>query len=162
MSDSIWQHLQECLDFSGVSTYQGSHQQPKIPLKDLNNVDSTELQQVYGIGPVLSSRIVRYRDLLGGFSSIHQLSEVYGLDSLVLRRLYNRYTLKEGTIYHKLDINTFDYKSLVRHPYLNARQVSAIVAYREQHGTFLEPEQLKAVHLIDDSTYIKLYPYLDF
>lgn len=46
---------------------------------DLNAADSTELQKVSGIGPVLSKRIVKYRKLIGGFTDKSQLKKVYGL-----------------------------------------------------------------------------------
>ena len=34
---------------------------------ELNSVDTLALKQIYGIGSVLSKRIVKYRDLMGGF-----------------------------------------------------------------------------------------------
>ena len=37
---------------------------------DVNRADAQEWQQLYGIGPVLSGRIVKFRDLLGGFHHI--------------------------------------------------------------------------------------------
>ena len=41
------------------------------------------LKQIYGIGSVLSKRIVRHRDLLGGFHSKSQLLDVYAMDTNV-------------------------------------------------------------------------------
>ena len=43
---------------------------------DLNTADSTELQVLPGVGPVLASRLVRYRLLIGGFYSMDQVGEV--------------------------------------------------------------------------------------
>ena len=43
---------------------------------DIAAADSAELRRVPGIGPVLSSRIVRYRQILGGFYRVDQLQEV--------------------------------------------------------------------------------------
>jgi DNA uptake protein ComE-like DNA-binding protein len=34
------------------------------------------------IGEVFSKRICKYRNILGGFNSISQLMEVYGMDSI--------------------------------------------------------------------------------
>jgi len=51
----------------------------KIPLLDINTSDSSALVTLPGIGPVLSMRIIRYRNLLGGFWSVNQLKEIYGL-----------------------------------------------------------------------------------
>lgn len=53
-----------------------------IPFQvELNSTDSIELIKIKGIGPVFASRIMKYRDLLGGYVSISQLQEVYGIDS---------------------------------------------------------------------------------
>lgn len=51
---------------------------------NLNIADTSQLKRVYGIGDKLSERIVKYRDKLGGFVSMSQLKEVYGLDSTVV------------------------------------------------------------------------------
>ena len=163
MSDSIWIVLKDCLAIKPVASTAKRRKVPQAVIKkDINTADSLQLRALYGIGPVLSRRIVKYRNLLGGFYEMAQLSEVYGLDSAVLAELNKHYMIKPGFKYHKLIINSFDYSSLVRHPYLSSTQVKAILAYRNQHGAFLSLDQLKEVHLIDDSTYIKLYPYIDF
>ena len=46
---------------------------------EVNSADTNLFMELRGIGPVLSKRIVKYRDQLGGFRAINQLSEVYGL-----------------------------------------------------------------------------------
>ena len=56
----------------------GDENRPAV-LVDLNSADTTELQKVRGIGPVLSKRIVKYRKLIGGFTDKSQLRQVYGL-----------------------------------------------------------------------------------
>jgi competence protein ComEA len=55
----------------------------KIKKIDINLADSTSWEDLPGIGPVMASRIVRYRNRLGGFANRNQLQEVYGMtDSL--------------------------------------------------------------------------------
>ena len=50
------------------------------PLKlDINAADSAQWVQLRGIGPVLSSRIIRFREMKGGFTEVGELGEVYGL-----------------------------------------------------------------------------------
>ncbi len=51
----------------------------KRPILNLNICDSASLEALPGIGPVLSSRIIKYRNLIGGYVSVDQLKEVYGL-----------------------------------------------------------------------------------
>ncbi|NSW93088.1 MAG: helix-hairpin-helix domain-containing protein, partial [Bacteroidales bacterium] len=61
-------------------------------LLDINSSDSAQLEALPGIGPVLSARIIKYRNLLGGFTAVDQLKEVYGLPeetfNLISKRLY--------------------------------------------------------------------------
>ena len=97
MTDSIWQALSPWIDLNSIqieskqimNANEKTAQRPylpkiahrSIPRKDLNEVDSVWLTSIHGIGPVLSKRLVKYRKLLGGFNSIDQLKEVYGLSS---------------------------------------------------------------------------------
>lgn len=59
----------------------------KLKKENLNKVDALALTKVKGVGPVLSKRIIAYRNSLGQFDSIEQLYKVYGLDSTVVSRL---------------------------------------------------------------------------
>ncbi|NJO73705.1 MAG: helix-hairpin-helix domain-containing protein [Leptolyngbyaceae cyanobacterium RM1_406_9] len=59
----------------------------KITQFDVNEADTIQLIRIYGIGSKLSQRIIKYRNQLGGFISISQLQEVYGLDSTVVKEL---------------------------------------------------------------------------
>ncbi len=48
-------------------------------LIDINNADSTELQTLPGVGPVLAANIIAYRDSTGRFERIEDLLEVPGI-----------------------------------------------------------------------------------
>lgn len=48
---------------------------------DLNRVDSVTLIKVPGIGPAFAHRILALRTRLGGYYTIMQLQEVYGMDA---------------------------------------------------------------------------------
>lgn len=131
-------------------------------LIDLNEVDSVWLKKIYGIGPVLSKRIVKYRKILGGFHSMEQLQEVYGLTEEVIDRLKNKLLVKPNPTLIRIDLNNADARLISLHPYFSFDQARAIIAYRDQHGWFNDLSQIKNIHLIDDSTYLRVYPYLDF
>jgi len=47
------------------------------------------LQIVPGIGVGLGGRIIKYRERLGGFHSIHQLAEIYGLKPETIEEIWN-------------------------------------------------------------------------
>jgi len=62
--------------------------------QDLNTVDDIDLEVVSGIGPTLSKRIVKFRIYLSGFSIPAQCYEVYGLDSTIVARLFERFEIQ--------------------------------------------------------------------
>jgi DNA uptake protein ComE-like DNA-binding protein len=127
---------------------------------DLNLADTSQLIRIRGIGPKLSLRIIAYRERLGGFVSLHQVEEVYGLDTAVIHQLQQKAFVAEGYQPKLIHINTADEKTLASLPYLRFRLAKAIVAYRFQHGAFRAAEDLKELHLVDDLTFQKIKPYI--
>ncbi len=132
----------------------------KIEPFDINTADTSQLQQLRGIGPKLSARIIKYRDKLGGFISQSQYQEVYGLDSLVLDRLGGYTYIAAGFQPKQININTADFKTLVAHPYLNYQQVQRIVRYRDRHGKLTSIEDLVTLGLLEKTSFEKVKPYL--
>ncbi len=53
----------------------------------VNIADTTELKRLRGIGSVLSARIVKYRDKIGGFKSLDQIQNIYGLSEETYRSI---------------------------------------------------------------------------
>lgn len=128
---------------------------------DINQVDSLQLQQVRGIGPVLSGRIVKFRERLGGFTSLDQLYEVWGLDSAVVSRLQERAYVEEGfEPQNILLINSASQNDLAAHPYINPSQARLIYNYRQQHGPFRSVEDLRKIHILDAGFVQKIAPYI--
>lgn len=132
----------------------------KISVKfDLNNADTSQLKKIYGIGDKLSLRILKYRDVLGGFVDMHQLKEVYGLDSLVIHRLFENSTIQRDFQPTKININTASEKQLSSHPYLS-KVAKAIVSYRFQHGDFKAVDEIRNVGVLDETSVQRVVPYL--
>ena len=128
---------------------------------DLNLADSAEFTKLRGIGPVYASRIVKFRNALGGFYSTDQLTEVWGLTDSVLNRLRPQLKLTETKL-SKLKINQLEAAELKSHPYLGWQEANAIVNYRKQHGPFREAKELSKIYSIGDSLIKKVSPYLKF
>lgn len=105
---------------------------PKEKL-DVNRATAAEFDSVYGIGTVLSERIVKYRKYLSGFASIDQLYEVYGLDSLVVQRLMDRFEIKAPPKITKKSLRTVSLEELISIPYLNEEEARKIIGYRSQN-----------------------------
>lgn len=126
---------------------------------DINKADSTTWTRLYGIGPVLSARIVRFRNALGGFCSIHQISEVYGLPDSTFQSIKNQLNISTVSL-KKLNINKASVDKLKSHPYINYRLARSIKAFRDMHGSYDSLAGLKQLQLVDDQIYRKLVPYL--
>lgn len=132
----------------------------KKPLQiDLNTADTITLQLLYGIGPAYARRIVRYRQLLGGFVDKHQLLEVYGFDQERYDRIASQLTIDTNSI-KKIDLNTISIKQLMKHPYIDPYQARDIITFRNKGHRFTSVEDLRLIPTIDDSTYRKIAPYI--
>lgn len=127
---------------------------------DINEADSIQLQQVSGIGPVLSGRIIKFRNLLGGFSRLRQLYEVYGLDTAVVERLLTSAYIREDFQAAGLNINTASQQELAAHPYISPVQARLIYNYRKQHGIFQSVDDLQKIHTFEVNFVQKIAPYV--
>jgi competence protein ComEA len=128
---------------------------------ELNRSDSTELDKLPGIGPVLASRIIKYRKLLGGYVSVIQLKEVYGLTDSTYRLIAGRVTADSLAITF-ININTAGFKELIRHPYFERYDVQAILKYRELKGKITGIAELLDNKIISREKAQRVRPYLLF
>lgn len=126
----------------------------------LNSTDTSEWKKIPGIGTVYASRIVKYRERLGGFVRKEQLLEVYGVDS----ELYARITpyIELGGGWRKVSINHLEFKELLRHPYLSYKQVQAIVNLRDRKGRVDSIQELGMLDEFTSDDIYRLEPYLEF
>ena len=76
------------------ATIEEKREKPFYPKKeyepvtiDINTATAEEWQQLRGIGPGYSKRIVNFRNKLGGFTSIGQVGETYGLPDSVFQKI---------------------------------------------------------------------------
>ena len=128
-------------------------------LIELNSADSLQLISLKGVGSVFASRILKYRELLGGYYSATQLLEVYGFPEETF------FSIKENVFtdtmkVEKIRINFVDFSELLRHPYLKKMHVEAILNYRQKNGPFISNDQVLKAGLIDTTTFVTLLPYL--
>lgn len=126
---------------------------------NINKAKKEDWQQLKGIGPVLSERIVKYRSRLGGFVSKTQLKEVYGISDSLYRAIEPQLQPSKSTV-KKLDINLAPLDSLKSHPYLKDNWAAYIVNYRTKVKSFKTLEDLKQLKNMTDSTFNKITPYL--
>jgi competence protein ComEA len=127
---------------------------------DLNQADTTALKSVYGIGSKLATRIIRFREGLGGFVKRDQLKEIYGLDTAVIRQLFKISFIAEDFTPRKINLNTANETEFSAHPYIKKSIAKAIVAFRFQHGNFTDVQELKRLTLLKAEEIDKILPYI--
>jgi len=133
----------------------------KRPLINLNSCDTSQLISLPGIGPVLSLRIIKYRNLLGGFASAEQLKEVYGLSEETYGLIRER-VFADTMLITRININTAGYKELAKLPYFDKYEVTAILKYKELKGRIEGFNDLIDNKLIPVGKVPKIRPYLTF
>ena len=127
------------------------------PKVNLNRADQESLEALPGIGLVLSERIIRYRELLGGFYSVDQLLEVYGLHE-------SHFNMAVGNLFVSpeeltlIDIDNIAFRDLLRHPYASYDLTKALFR-RNTEEFFIDSIETA----LEDSLrlpFLKLKPYL--
>lgn len=127
---------------------------------DLNRADTNDLKKIKGIGSKLSARIIKYRDMLGGFYSENQVKEVYGLDSMVVDEVL-KYGIIKNPPLRKIKINEVTAEEF-KHYYIRPYIAKSVIAYRQQHGNFTSRKDFENIKLLDAKTLDKIFPYFEF
>ena len=129
------------------------------PVIDINQADTSAFILLPGIGNKLANRIVNFRDKLGGFYSVQQIGETFGLPDSTFQLIKPRLQCAPIAL-QKININTADVNRLKQHPYIRWNIANAIVQYRQQHGVFHSPEELQQIVLITPELYQKIMTYV--
>lgn len=130
-------------------------------LVNLNSCDSAMLEALPGIGPVLSARIIKYRKLIGGYSNVDQLREVYGLPPETYELIKSRVFADTSLLRH-INVNTAEYRDLDMLPYIRRFEIYSIIKYRDLNRRIGSIEELVKNKIIPDSTARKIRPYVVF
>ena len=128
-------------------------------LIELNSADTLDLQQLKGIGPSFSRRIIKYRQMLGGYHKKEQLLEVYGMDSTRYLGIAEYITVNPDSV-KKININTSSIKEMIRHPYIEFYMAKSILTYKNEIGEYTELTQIQNAKLIYEELYQKIASYL--
>lgn len=126
---------------------------------DVNLADSFSLTLLPGIGAKRAGAICRFREKLGGFATIEQVGETYGLPDSVFRQILPYITIGSGPS-NKICLNTASETQLKNHPYIGWQMAKIIVAYRNQHGSFSSVEDLSKIYAVKKDWLEKVKPFL--
>ncbi len=127
---------------------------------DINTADSLAIVYLKGVGPSFTKRIIKYRTMLGGFHSMNQLKEVYGMTDSLFISLSSQIKVDETTL-TKIPINAIDFNSLRKHPYFNFQTAQAVINYKFKHGRLTETD-FKNLGVFSDEKLKLILPYLIF
>jgi competence protein ComEA len=126
---------------------------------DINTADTAAWIALPGIGSKLASRIINFRDKLGGFYAVTQLAEIYGLPDSVFQKIQSLLQCSNPAL-NQININTADVNILKAHPYIRWSIANAIIQYRIQHGNFKSVDDLQQITIIPADVFQKIRPYL--
>lgn len=137
--------------------------QPKMKIGEsieLNSADTTQLKMIPGIGSGFANRIVNHRTALRGFIKMEQLEEVWGMDTYLYSQIVPYLTLKphNDSIY----INRESFEALLKHPYLNYKQVMVIDDIRTRKGAIRSLNRLALLDEFKKKDITRLKDYVSF
>ncbi len=169
MTDSIyqqlepWVYVEEAGQKVPVRTAQKSTpvytKQVHTPV-DLNMADTAALERLRGIGKILSKRIVKYRQKLGGFVRVQQLKEVYGLSDSSFQVIEPVVFIAKDYVPEKINILSATYKDLISHPYIDNNMARLIVNFSRSCEEDCSIDRLEALVRMDSADFQKVRPYL--
>lgn len=129
---------------------------------ELNSTDTASLKQIKGIGISFAKKIVGYRNVLGGYASVEQLKEVYGMKPEMYEQIRNSFTVNSSAV-RKINVNTASIEKLKSHPYLrDFTKARAIYEFRRKKIKLKNIDDLKGLDELNEDDLRKLEPYLEF
>ncbi|MFN0035433.1 MAG: helix-hairpin-helix domain-containing protein [Saprospiraceae bacterium] len=127
---------------------------------DINRASMEDWATLPGIGESRARQLVNFREKLGGFLSVEQVGEMYGLPDSVFQRIKPSLVMSSAEP-RKINLNAASVADLDAHPYISKKQAQLIIAYREQHGAFAAPQDLGKMLAFSDKIWLtKVIPYL--
>lgn len=134
----------------------------KIVLIDINLATQEDLIKIYGIGEVISLRILKLKESLGGFMSMEQMNDVWGLSPEVIESLNSHFKVYDMPVIHKININNASLKEISQFSYFKYALAKEIVTYRSMNGDIRNIEDLIKIRgfPVEKAKIIGLY--LDF
>jgi len=117
----------------------------KAALLDINEASQEDLMKIFGIGEALSIRILKQKEILGGFVSMEQMKDVWGLSPEVLFELNTHFKVLNVPNFKKIAVNDASLKELAQFPYFRYALAKQIITYRSMNGNFKNIEDLAKI-----------------
>lgn len=139
--------------------YSAFAKKEKIVLIDINQATKEDLIEINGVGEVISLRILAQKEKLGGFVSMEQLKDVWGLSPEVIQNLNKQFAVMKLPSLNKIDVNNASLKELSQFLYFKYDLARQIVKYRSMNGDFKNIEDLIKINgfPVEKANFIALY-----
>lgn len=161
ISDDMYTKLEPYINLPKKTEPRETSQNTTISQTEINTADSVSLLKLPGIGHVFAGRIIKYRNLLGGFYDKNQLLEVYGFDSSYFNQVKDFITIDSNLI-KKININIAKFREIIKHPYISYELTKAIVNERHKLLTAKSFKEMVIITTESDSLFLKLGHYVTF
>jgi DNA uptake protein ComE-like DNA-binding protein len=148
-------------EFAAYKKYPNSAfaKKEKMVIIDINQATQEDLIKIYGIGEAISIRILKFKESLGGFVSMEQMNDVWGLSPEVIENLNTHFKISTTPTIKKIDINNASIKELSLFPYFKYPISKNIVTFRSMNGDIKNSEDLTKIKglSIEKAKIIALY-----
>ena len=139
-----------------------SPKQPELEFPiEINSADIATLVRINGIGEKSAQQIVRYRELLGGYYSVEQISELQVVTTENFQRILPQICCDNSKI-KKININFAAQNELETHPYLSSRMLKRIINKRLLKGGWSTIEEMIEDDIFSADEAARIAPYLQF
>lgn len=133
----------------------------EISTTNVNLATEIDFQFVNGINANLAERIVKYRSKLQGFSFESQLYEVFNIDEKIAKKILKTFRIVEKPNIQKLNVNTVDFRGLLKNPYIDYELCKKIFNYRDEVAELQNISELKNIEDFPLDKYDRIVLYLD-
>ncbi|CAM1339574.1 ComEA family DNA-binding protein [Tenacibaculum aestuarii] len=133
----------------------------KISTNDINKATQQDFETVSGVGEVLATRIIKYRNKLQGYSLPSQLYEVWGLSKETANGVLETFIIKDKPIIEKVNVNTATFKEVLKNPYIDYELCKKIFEYRDEVAELQNISELRNIKDFPLDKYDRIVIYLE-
>ncbi len=126
---------------------------------ELNTADSSQFAALKILGRYNAVKIINFRKRAGGFMKKEQLVE-FEVISDSLYQIVESYLYADPSKIRKINLNTADYRTFIKHPYFDKETISKILKYRQQHGAFTDVRHIRRIKSLNEEVGERIIPYL--
>ena len=143
---------------AGTKTF--NEKNTMLSTKDLNKATTQDFMSFKNINLKLAERIVKYRSKLQGFSLESQLYEVFNISPNQVKSILKELTILEKPMIKKLNVNTVEFKQLLKNPYIDYELCKKIFEYRDEVAELQNIAELKNIKDFPLDKYDRIVLYL--